>query len=157
MAFVPRMDGSSVEILRELGKWWLWIREGQSGPGQGFAQHRRQQLCGGGGLAGTGTEAHGVFLPPTLTVCTNCCSFSVSHDWGPGLEEGPERGQASRARFVPKVPLVPEPRGGLEAPTLTGRSLSGQKGQPRAEAGRAGASRGLETALPESGSCQGIS
>lgn len=59
-------------------------------------------------------------------------------------------GQAPLARFVPLLSLLPpSPGEAWKPPPSPGRSLSGQKGQPRAEAVRAGASRGLETALPE--------
>lgn len=56
-------DGRSVEMLRELGKSWLWIWEGQSRPERGFARYRTQQLSGGGGPWGQGLK------------CTLCFCF----------------------------------------------------------------------------------
>lgn len=115
--------GRRVKILRGLGQWWLWFREGQSRPEPGFAQHRREQLCGDGALGGDKDgSAWCVFLPSGLTVCTNH-SFSSGQDQGPGRK----RGQSG-----------PGSTGQICSPTF-----------PRAEAVRAGASRGLETALPE--------
>ena len=108
---------------------------------------------GGQGDKDRSAEVQRVSLSCSLTVYTNRSFF---HSPGQGTESGrgAEWGRAPLAcDLFPRVPLAAagSPREAWKPPPSPCRSPSGPKGQPRAEAGRAGASRGLELALSDSG------